>query len=45
MAKEQEMVEATLKKGHRHKGVAYRAGDKIQLTQAQSKRLSQRKVI
>ena len=45
MAKQNETVEATLKKAHRHRGIEYRAGSKIHLSEERAKRLTQRKVI
>lgn len=44
-AKQDETVEATLKQPHRHRGIEYRPGTKIYLSEGRAKRLSQRKVI
>ncbi len=39
------LVEATLKKPHRHNGKECAVGEKIELTKAQAERLTRRKVI
>lgn len=44
-APKQELVEATLKKPHRHKGFERVVGSKVELTRRQAERLTQREVI